>query len=114
MGLHQRRRAVVARVEVASTQDEPTDAQDASEPNPAQADERLSTAYDIEAHPYADVFDPIAWYQTTGEDLGLPPGYLERAERAEAEMRAWLAAQKAAAEKTDASDGTADETPSKP
>lgn len=37
----------------------------------------IPTGYDIEAHPEADVFDPIAWYEGTGEDLGLPEYYRE-------------------------------------
>jgi hypothetical protein len=46
----------------------------------------ISTAYDIKAHPGADVFDPVAWFEGTGEDLGLPPGYLDayNARRAQA------------------------------
>ena len=41
-------------------------------------DERLSTAYDIGAHPHADGFDPISWFEGTGEDLGVPADYMER------------------------------------
>jgi hypothetical protein len=57
----------------------------------------ISTAYDIEAHPNVDVFDPVAWFEGTGEDLGLPPGYMDQYNRAMAES----AARRAAAEKVD-------------
>jgi hypothetical protein len=38
------------------------------------------------------VFDPIAWFEGTGEDLGLPPGYLEDYNRRLAENTAMYAA----------------------
>lgn len=37
----------------------------------------IPTGYDIEANPHADAFDPVAWYEGTGEDLGLPADYFD-------------------------------------
>ena len=36
----------------------------------------LDTGVDLD-RPDPDQFDPIAWFEGTGEDLGLPEGYLE-------------------------------------
>ncbi len=58
-------------------QDEPSERQDAGQPRDRRHPDAISTAYDSEAHPDADVFDPIAWFEGTGDDLGRPPGYLE-------------------------------------
>ncbi len=37
----------------------------------------IPTTYDVAADHGADAFDPIAWFEGTGEDRGLPPGWLD-------------------------------------
>lgn len=48
----------------------------------------IGTAYDVEAHPAAEAFDPIAWFEGTGEDRGLPPEYVANYDKAVADYRA--------------------------
>ena len=48
----------------------------------------IPSGYDIAAHPDADTFDPVAWFEGTGEDLGLPPEYREQYEKLKAKYRA--------------------------
>ena len=68
---------------------------------------RLSTAYDIDRFPDSDVFDPIAWFEGTGEDLGLPPGWLDDYNRICDKARADI--QRERAEKVDLADFAPDE-----
>jgi hypothetical protein len=38
----------------------------------------LDVAYDLDAHPGADAFDPIEWFEGTGEAVdGLPDWYVK-------------------------------------
>lgn len=47
------------------------------QPPAVEVAQPLPIGYDIAANPDADDFDPVAWYEGTGEDLGLPVGFLE-------------------------------------
>lgn len=51
----------------------------------------IPVSYDIAADPDADQFDPIAWYLGTGEDLGLPEGWLEEYQANLAKAEAYFA-----------------------
>lgn len=35
----------------------------------------INPGYDVELFPTADEFDPVAWFEGTGEDLGLTDEY---------------------------------------
>lgn len=42
----------------------------------------IPVGYDTDKLPNTDEFDPIAWYEGTGEDLGVPQEYFDRVEAA--------------------------------
>jgi hypothetical protein len=48
----------------------------------------ISTSYDIEEPDPDFEFDPIGWFESTGEDIGLPPGWLDNFNRLLAESKA--------------------------
>ena len=52
----------------------------------------IPIGYDLDKHPDADEPDPVAWFEGTGEDIGLPDGFLEKHK---AEHERLVAAEKA-------------------
>jgi|PlaIllAssembly_1097288.scaffolds.fasta_scaffold165076_3 hypothetical protein len=42
---------------------------------------QISAGYDIDKLKNTDEFDPIAWFEGTGEDLGLPDAYRRKLDR---------------------------------
>lgn len=63
---------------------------DVTDPKPKP--KLISTKVDF-TRPDPDAFDPIAWFEGTGEDLGLPEGYVEKYNADVAERLARLKAE---------------------
>jgi hypothetical protein len=70
-----------------------------------EAEASASRSDDFEETSNPAVFDPLAWYEGTGQDLGLPPGYLDLPSEVEAAIADQARQDAEEAEDQDADEG---------